>query len=125
MAEGILRSLDSGLEVFSAGTHPSGEVHPKAIKAMAEIGHDISRHYPKKTDEFLTQEFDYVITVCGGAKESCPVFSGKVANRRHIGFDDPAEAVGSEDEIMAVFRRVRDEIIERFSAFYKEEIASR
>lgn len=123
MAEGILKSLNPSMEVLSAGTSPSSAVHPKAIIAMAEIGLNISANYPKKADEFLETAFDYVITVCGGAQESCPAFTGDVKNRLHIGFDDPAEATGTEEEIMAVFRRVRDEIKERFTAFYNERIA--
>lgn len=122
MAEGILKSLDPRLEVLSAGTQPSAAVHPDAIKVMAEIGLDISHAYPKKVDGFLEQQFDYVITVCGGAKEACPMFTGKVTNRIHIGFDDPAEAVGSREEIMAVFRRVRDEIKKEFTGFYNNNI---
>jgi arsenate reductase len=117
MAEGFLRSFDSGLEVFSAGTAPSGQVHPKAVLAMRELGIDLSKQYPKKVDEFLTEAFDYVITVCGHAQENCPVFTGEVKRRLHIGFDDPAEAVGTEEEIMGEFRRIRDEIREQMNAF--------
>jgi len=122
MAEGFLKSFDETIEVFSAGTQPSNEVHPLAIKAMAEINIDISTHQPKSVDEFINQSFDYVITVCAGANESCPTFTGRVSNRWHIGFDDPAEATGSDDEVIAVFRRVRDEIGEGFAGFYKSEI---
>jgi arsenate reductase (thioredoxin) len=122
MAEGFLKTFDETMEVFSAGTEPAGQVHPLAIKAMAEIGVDISNNNPKSVDQFLNESFDYVITVCGGANESCPTFSGKVSNRWHIGFDDPAEAKGTEEEVMAVFRRIRDEIGEGFASFYKTEI---
>lgn len=122
MAEGFLKSFDECIEVHSAGTNPSGKVHPLAIKAMAEIGIDISKNQPKNVDQFLKASFDYVITVCGGANENCPAFIGKVDNRWHIGFDDPAEATGTDDEIMAVFRRVRDEIAEGFNSFYKSQI---
>lgn len=122
MAEGFLKSFDSNIEVFSAGTAPSGQVHPLAIKAMSEVGIDISKNQPKNVDQFLNESFDYVITVCGGANENCPAFIGKVANRWHIGFDDPAEATGTNEEIMAVFRRVRDEIAEGFAGFYKSQI---
>lgn len=123
MAEGILKSLNTSMEVFSAGTHPSSAVHPGAIQVMAEIGLDISHNAPKKVDDFLDQRFDYVITVCGGAKETCPMFTGQVTNRLHIGFDDPAEATGTEEEIKAVFHRVRDEINRDFTKFYNENIA--
>ena len=117
MAEGFLRSFDPGLEVYSAGTAPSDRVHPKAVVVMKEKGIDLSGHRPKKVDEFLDKSFDYVITVCDQAKESCPIFLGEVKNRLHFGFDDPAEATGSEEEIYAVFRRVRDEIAERMAVF--------
>jgi len=119
MAEGILRNLDENLQVYSAGTKPAEQVNPLAIKAMEEIGIDISWHRPKLVDEFLNTDFDYVITVCDNAKEICPVFTGKVKYRLHIGFDDPAEATGTEEEQMAVYRRVRDEIRSAFINFYQ------
>ncbi len=124
MAEGFLKSFDPKLEVYSAGTAPSERVHPKAVQVMAEAGIDISKGYPKKVDDFIDQAFDYVITVCDSAKETCPVFTGKVKHRLHIGFDDPAEATGSEEEVLAVFRRVRDEIKRDFSKFYTDHIKS-
>jgi arsenate reductase len=124
MAEGILKSFSNQLEVFSAGTNIAKEVHPKAIEVMKEIGIDISTHYPKKVDQFLEQSFDYVITVCDSAKESCPNFTGKVLNRVHINFEDPAKAQGSEEEILNTFRKVRDEIYHKFMEFYKENIKS-
>ncbi len=122
MAEGFLKSFDPKLEVYSAGTAPSERVHPKAVQVMAEEGIDISKGYPKLVDDFINQAFDYVITVCDSAKETCPVFTGEVKHRLHIGFDDPAEATGSEEEVLAVFRRVRDEIKRDFSKFYQEQI---
>ena len=122
MAEGFLKSFDPTLEVFSAGTAPSERIHPLAVRVMHEIGIDISAGYPKKVDEFLDQSFDYVITVCDNARESCPVFSGKVKEQLHIGFEDPAEATGTEEEVLAVFRRVRDEIRRDFYRFYKEKL---
>jgi len=122
MAEGFLKSFDKDLEVYSAGTFPAGMVHPRAVAVMREMGIDISGGYPKSVDRFLNDEFDYVITVCDHAKETCPVFVGKVKNRLHIGFDDPAEVMGSEEQIMLEFRRVRDEIRERFHQFYQREI---
>lgn len=118
MAEGFLKSFDKDLEVHSAGTVPAGMVHPRAIAVMKEIGIDISAGYPKSIDQFLKMEFDYVITVCDHAKETCPLFSGKVKQRLHIGFDDPAEAFGTEEHIVSEFRRVRDEIRGRFTEFY-------
>ena len=125
MAEGYLRSLDPSLEMYSAGTEPGEVVHPLAIKVMQEKGVDISSGRPKTVEQFIGDPFDYVITVCDEAKEACPVFTGKVKNRLHIGFDDPAEATGTEDEVLAVFRRVRDEIIRDFSEFYHTRIATR
>lgn len=122
MAEGFLTSFDPRLTVSSAGTHPSSRVHPKAIQAMLEAGIDLMEKQPKHVEEFIKDRFDYVITVCGGAKENCPVFLGEVKHRLHIGFEDPAEATGTEDEILAVFRRVRDEIKEGFYDFYENRI---
>lgn len=118
MAEGFLKSFDKDMEVYSAGTEPSDKIHPKAVQVMKEIGIDLSENYPKSVNEFLDKEFDYVITVCGGANESCPTFSGKVKNRLHIGFDDPAEAIGMEEEILNEFKRIRDEIHHDFKLLY-------
>lgn len=122
MAEAFLKSFDDKLEVHSAGTDPSRFVHPIAIKVMQEVGIDISENTPKSVDVFLNESFDYVITVCGGAKESCPAFMGSVKNKLHIGFDDPAEAVGTEEEVLAEFRRIRDEIKIGFNEFYNKNI---
>lgn len=124
MAEGYLKSFDSSLEVFSAGTAPSDQVHPKAIEVMKENGVDISDGKPEKVDQYLDQAFDYVITVCGDAQENCPVFIGDVKHRLHIGFDDPAHAEGTEEEVMAVFRRVSREIKTDFKAFYEKNLKS-
>jgi len=118
MAEGFLKSFDGNLQVYSAGTQPTNQVNPYAIQVMKEIGIDLSKNIPKNVDEFLNQEFDYVITVCDDAKESCPMFTGKVKNRLHIGFEDPAEAKGTEQEILSIFRKVRDQIKEGFYSFY-------
>jgi arsenate reductase (thioredoxin) len=123
MAEGFLRSFDNSLDISSAGTHPAAKVNPFAVKVMKEIGIDISAQYPKLVDKFVHQEWDYVITVCGGANESCPSFSGKVKHRVHIGFDDPADATGPVEEVIAVYRRVRDEIKEGFYSFYLDTIS--
>ena len=122
MAEGFLKSFDSRLEVFSAGTHPALRANPNAVMVMKESGIDISANIPKKVDLFLAEPFDYVITVCGGANENCPAFTGHVKNRLHIGFDDPADAQGTADVVMPVYRRVRDEIKEGFGRFYNERI---
>ena len=124
MAEGFLKALDSDLEVHSAGTNPASQVHPKAVQVMKEIGIDISGGFPKNVDRFLDQSFDYVITVCDHAKETCPVFMGDVKEQLHFGFDDPAEATGTEEEVLSEFRRVRDEIRNRFQQFYQQKIKS-
>ena len=120
MAEGFLKHFDSDLFVVSAGTEPSDEVHPLAIKVMGEEGIDISDKKPKSVNQFLDEHFDYVITVCGGAKESCPAFTGDVKHRLHIGFDDPAEVVGNKEFVLSEFRRIRDEIKEEFYKFYSQ-----
>ena len=122
MAEGFLISYDPTLEVFSAGTNPAARVHPKAIAVMKEVGIDISHSSPKSVDQFIHQSFDYVITVCDHAKETCPAFVGGVEHRLHVGFDDPVEAAGTEQEILDTFRRVRDEIRERFNRFYLDHL---
>ncbi len=122
MAEGFLKSFDPELKVLSAGTNPSKQVHPKAIQVMKEIGIDISKNYPKMVDKFLSESFDFVITVCDNAKETCPVFVGKVTNRLHMGFEDPADATGTEEEILSSFRKVRDEIKDEFYKFYNREL---
>ena len=122
MAEGFIKSLDKNADVCSAGTKPAERVNPFAIKAMKEIGIDISDGIPENVDKYLDQSFDYVLTVCDNARESCPVFMGDVKVQLHIPFDDPADAVGTEEEVMTVYRRVRDEIIERLGIFYDENI---
>ncbi len=122
MAEGILRLLDRRIEVHSAGTVPARQVNPSAIQVMQEIGVDISRARPKTVNEFLEQPFDYVITVCSEADRACPVFSGPVKHRLHIGFEDPTLASGTQPEVLAVFRKVRDEIQVRFSQFYCDNL---
>ncbi len=120
MAEGFLKSFDSELEVFSAGTIPAEKVNPNSVIVMDEVNIDISSQYPQDVDEFVDQSFDYVITVCDNAKEVCPVFSGEVKHQVHLPFDDPADAIGTEQEILAVYKRVRDEIKEKFTQFYNE-----
>ncbi|NIA30997.1 MAG: arsenate reductase ArsC [Actinobacteria bacterium] len=122
MAEGFLKSFDANLQVDSAGTEPSGQIHPKAVQVMKEVGIDISDGFPKNVDQFLNRSFDYVITVCDNAREICPVFMGDVKNQLHIGFEDPAEATGTEEQVLAEFRRIRDEIRRDFEKFYQENI---
>jgi arsenate reductase len=123
LAEGILRHAAGDLfDVQSAGSKPAGYVHPKAIAVMKEIGIDISGHTSKHMNEFLNRKIDTVITVCGNADQACPTFPCQV-NRYHWGFDDPAHATGSEEEILTIFRRVRDQIrlvFEAYAAGYRE-----
>lgn len=117
LAEGILRvAAGDLLEVASAGSKPAGYVHPKAIAVMQEIGIDISGHTSKHMNDFLSRNVTTVITVCGNADQACPMFPGQM-NRHHWGFDDPAHATGTEEEILTVFRRVRDEIRLVFGAY--------
>lgn len=117
MAEGILRHAAGDLlDVRSAGSKPAGYVHPKAIQVLCEIGIDLSAHHSKHMNDFLQRDVETVITVCGNADQACPIFPGQL-NRHHWGFDDPAHAVGSEEEVLAVFRRVRDEIRRVFEAY--------
>jgi arsenate reductase len=117
LAEGILRAAADGVvRVASAGSKPAGYVHPLAIEVMKEIGIDIDRHRSKHLDEFLAEKVETVITVCGNADQVCPMFPGQM-NRHHWGFDDPAHAVGTHEEQIVVFRRVRDEIRRVFEAY--------
>nr|WP_321453730.1 arsenate reductase ArsC [uncultured Carboxylicivirga sp.] len=122
MAHGFLQSFDKDLQVFSAGTEASGKLNAKAVQVMSEIGIDISGHTSDSVSKYLDEEWDFVITVCGGANESCPAFIGNVKNRVHIGFDDPSHAEGTDEFIMSEFHRVRDEIKEQFYQFYLENM---
>lgn len=122
MAEGFLKSFDPELEVYSAGTNPEKEVNPNSIKVMKEVSIDISSHKPKNINEFINKSFDYVVTVCDNAKESCPVFTGKVKHRLHLSFVDPAEAKGNKQQILNEYREVRDEIKSSFLHFYNTKI---
>ena len=122
MAHGLLQSFDPNITVRSAGTEPAKQVNQKAVKAMQEIGVDISHHTPKMVDQYLSEEWDYVITVCDHANETCPAFFGKVKHRLHIGFEDPSHAVGTDEFIWSEFIRVRDEIKEGFWKLYVEQI---
>ncbi|MHB8136093.1 MAG: arsenate reductase ArsC [Anaerolineaceae bacterium] len=122
MAHGFLQSFDQNIMVCSAGTEPAKQVNQKAVKVMKEIGIDISQHTPKMVDQYINEEWDYVITVCDDANETCPAFFGKVKHRLHIGFEDPSHAVGTDEFIWSEFIRVRDEIKEGFWKFYNENI---
>jgi arsenate reductase (thioredoxin) len=119
MAEAFLKRALPSAVVCSAGTHPASLVSPFTIRVMAEVGIDISQNRPKDVRQFLEQSFDYVITVCDSAQQSCPVFAGRVGLQLHIGFSDPAKAVGNEEEILKVYRCSRDQICEEFTALAK------
>ncbi len=118
MAEGFLKSFNSELEVYSAGTNPSSKTHSLAIKVMNELEIDISNTIPENVDNLLNLDFDYVITVCDNAKETCPAFFGNVKKQLHIGFEDPAEAKGDDITVLNIFRKIRDEIFNDFKEFY-------
>ena len=122
MAHGFLQSFSSNIEVHSAGTRPAARVNPQAVETMLEAGIDISGHTPKDVSIYLQQDWDYVITVCGGANESCPAFTGKVKHRLHIGFEDPSEATGTPEFIKSEFRRIRNQIRTSFRLFYHTNI---
>lgn len=119
MAEGFLRSFASQWEIFSAGTRAEEKVNPYAVEVMKELGIDIHHQKPNSIADYLHNDFDYVITVCDGAKEICPVFTGRVKHRLHLGFDDPAAARGSADEVLPVYRKIRDQIKEQFFQLYQ------
>lgn len=117
LAEGVLRAVAGDIvNVASAGSKPAGYVHPFAIQVMKEIGIDLSQHTSKHMNEFLSTNVETVITVCGQADQACPLFPGQV-NRHHWPFEDPAHATGTEEEKLAVFRRVRNEIRSTFTAY--------
>ena len=122
MAHGFLQSFDERITVESAGTKAAGKINAGAQKAMNEIGIDISKHSSDQVDKYLNEEWDYVITVCGGANEVCPSFIGKVKHRLHMGFDDPSHAEGTEAFIWSEFQRVRDQIKDGFYKLYTEDI---
>lgn len=122
MTHGFLQSFSSEIGVFSARTKPAEMINRKAVEVMKEAGIDISDHTPHNVSEYINESWDYVITVCGGANESCPVFVGNVRHRLHIGFDDPSDAIGSEELVLAEFRRVRDEIKTRFEQLYNDNL---
>lgn len=122
MAHGFLQSFDPRLEVFSAGTEASGKLNPKAVEVMREIGIDISHHTSDQVDLYLGEEWDYIITVCGGANENCPVFMGKVKHRLHMGYDDPSHVTGTPEFIQSEYYRVRDEIRVGFWKLFLERL---
>ncbi len=118
MAHGFLQSFDKKIEVHSGGTEPAKQVNPIAVKVMKDIGIDISHHTPEMVDQYLKNQWDYIITVCDNANETCPAFYGKVNHRLHIGFEDPSRARGTDEFILSEFRKVRDEINTKFYEFY-------
>jgi arsenate reductase (thioredoxin) len=122
MAQGFLQHFDKNITVCSAGTDPSKKLSIKAVEVMKEVGIDISHQKPKSVEIYLDDVWDYVITVCDDANETCPVFLGKVKNRLHVGFDDPSKVTGSEEYIMSEFRRVRDQIKNEFYKLYTNKI---
>jgi arsenate reductase len=122
MAHGFLQSFDDKITVRSAGTEPANQINQRAVTVMREAGIDISHHTPRHVDQYLGEEWDYVITVCDHANETCPLFIGKVKHRLHIGFEDPSHATGSEEFIMNEFRRVRDLIKGEFRKFYERNL---
>jgi arsenate reductase len=122
MAHGFLQSFNKKINVFSAGTEPAMQVSQKAVQVMREAGIDISHHTPKTVNQYLDEAWDYVITVCDHANESCPVFPGKVKHRLHMGFEDPSHITGTEESIMNAFHKVRDEIKDAFYKLYVEQI---
>ena len=128
IAKAILRAAAKDIfEVHSAGSNPAGFVHPKAVAVMKEIGIDISNHSSKHMNDFLKRDVHTVITVCGNADQACPSFPGQL-KRYHWGFDDPAKAEGSDEEVLDVFRRVRDEIklvFEAYASGYREALHSK
>ena len=122
MAQSFLQSFDPKLKVRSAGTEPASQVNPNAVKAMREAGIYISDHTPTLVDQYLDEPWDYVITVCDHANETCPAFLGQVHHRLHMGFEDPAAAQGTEEEIINKFREVRNQIEKEFKQLYERTI---
>ena len=122
MAHGFLQSFDKNIQVYSSGTHPAEKVNPLVVKIMSEVGIDISKHIPTNVTAYLSDTWDYVITVCGSANETCPAFEGNVGKRLHIGLDDTSEENGRQEFIRSEFERVRNEIKNEFAKFYITEI---
>jgi len=122
MAHGFLQSFDEKLTVRSAGTEPARQVNQTAVKVMKEAGIDISHHTPKMVDQYIKDEWDYVITVCDHANETCPLFTGKVKQRLHMGYEDPSHAQGTDEFILSEFYRIRDQIKNDFYQLYVEQL---
>jgi arsenate reductase len=122
MAQGFLQSFDKKLEVCSAGTEPAQTVNKTAVKVMKEAGINISSNVPSDVSKYLETQWDYVITVCDHANETCPVFIGKVKNRLHMGFEDPSAFSGTEEQTLNRFREIRDNIKDTFYIFYKQNL---
>jgi arsenate reductase len=122
IAQGFLQSFNPDIVVRSAGTEPANVVNPRAVKVMRDLDIDISHHQPKRVDEYINEEWDYVITVCDHANETCPAFFGKVHHRLHMGFEDPSQASGTDEFIWSEFIRIRDQIKDTFREFYEEQI---
>jgi arsenate reductase (thioredoxin) len=125
MAHGFLKSFDKRLDVFSAGIEPAVRINPMAVDVMKRAGIDISRHSPTHVNTYLDQEWDYVITVCDNANETCPVFMGRVRHRLHIGFEDPSLFKGSYVEILNEFYRIRNDIRDEFYKLYESELKNK
>ena len=124
MAHGFLKTLAPDWHIASAGTEASGKLNHTAVLVMQEAGIDISSHTSDPVEKYLHEEWDYVITVCGGANENCPTFNGQVKNRLHVGFEDPSHVQGSKEFIYSEFRRIRDLIQEEFTRFYNHHLSS-
>ena len=125
MAHGFLQSYDKRIKVFSAGTKPALKVNPMAVDVMRKAGIDISSHKPENVAQYLNEDWDYVITVCDNANETCPVFPGKVRHRLHLGFEDPSEMKGNYSEVLNEFYRIRNEIRDEFYKLYETEIKNK
>ena len=125
MAHGFLQSFDKRLEVFSAGTEPARKINQMAIDVMKKAGVDITHHKPKNVDQYLNEDWDYVITVCDDANEVCPVFPGKVRNRLHMGFEDPSKTKGNYTEVINEFYRIRNDIRDDFYSLYEKELRNK
>lgn len=122
MAHGFLQHFDERITVRSAGTEPAGQVNQTAVKVMKEVGVDISHHTPEMVDQYILEEWDYVITVCDHANETCPLFMGKVKHRLHMGYEDPSHAKGTDEFILQEFYRIRDQIKNDFHQLYIEQL---
>ena len=122
MAQGFLQSFDSSIKVFCAGTNPTAIINEKAVAVMKEVGIDISKRKPESVEKYIAEFWDYVITVCDDANKTCPVFVGKVTHRLHFGFEDPSKVTGTDEFIWSEFRRVRDEIKNKFQELYIKQI---